>query len=189
MTLALHHLPERTDTPSPWTAEEAVLVVTRAGSVVQVTDAARRMLAGRGLTADARLTGPLLETIGGVWARAGRFPGDPVAPVRAHLPGGIVGRAVVVRGDRGVRHAVITLSRSRAHGAVSTLAATHGLTARETDVVMQVLTGAPTKRIAADLRLSAYTVQDHLKAVFAKIGVGSRAQLVALVLDRLDLTD
>ena len=187
MTLAVHHLPERTD--SPWTAEEAVLVVTPAGSVVRVSDAARRMLARHGLTADARVTGPLRETIDAVWARAGRFPGDPVEPVRTHLPGGIVARAVVVRADRGVRHAVITLSRSRAHGAVATLAATHGLTARETDVVAHVLTGAPTKRIAADLRLSAYTVQDHLKAVFAKIGVGSRAQLVALILDRLDLTD
>jgi hypothetical protein len=39
--------------------------------------------------------------------------------------------------------------------------------------------GLPTNDIGARLHLSAYTVQDHLKAIFAKTGSGSRGDLIA----------
>lgn len=59
------------------------------------------------------------------------------------------------------------------------LVAAYGLSSRERDVCREVLAGHPTAAIAGRLFISANTVQDHLKSVFAKVGVRSRGELVA----------
>jgi len=55
----------------------------------------------------------------------------------------------------------------------------YGLTERETEVVMLLAKGLATKDIAAELCISAHTVNDHIKVVFAKTSVSSRGELVA----------
>ena len=44
-----------------------------------------------------------------------------------------------------------------------------------------VANGLPTDAIATRLHLSPWTVHDHLKAVFEKVGVATRGALVARV--------
>ncbi|WP_157592199.1 helix-turn-helix transcriptional regulator [Solirubrobacter soli] len=53
------------------------------------------------------------------------------------------------------------------------------LTPREVDVTRALSRGLSTNEIAHELHLSRYTIQDHLKAVYEKTGVSSRAELVA----------
>jgi DNA-binding CsgD family transcriptional regulator len=92
------------------------------------------------------------------------------------------GTWVVVRGaPLGAGRTVVTIERAGPPEVVSLITAALGLTPRERDVVEVVLRGLPTKEIAQTLHLSPYTVQDHLKTVFAKAGVTSRRQLVAEV--------
>jgi DNA-binding CsgD family transcriptional regulator len=54
-----------------------------------------------------------------------------------------------------------------------------GLTRREQEITRAVARGLTNAAIATSLRLSVHTVRDHLKAVFIKVDVGSRGELVA----------
>lgn len=65
---------------------------------------------------------------------------------------------------------------------VETRLAGHGLTERERSVTLLVVYGLSTNEIAAQLFISPYTVQDHLKSIFDKTGVRTRRHLVGWVL-------
>ncbi len=57
------------------------------------------------------------------------------------------------------------------------------LSPREQEIVRLVAKGHPNKIIAAVLEISPWTVSTHLRRVFAKLGVSSRAEMVARVFD------
>jgi DNA-binding CsgD family transcriptional regulator len=77
---------------------------------------------------------------------------------------------------------VVTVEPATTHDLVSLLLAAYGATARERDVCVEVLSGSTTADIARHLFISPHTVHDHLKALFGKVGVGSRGELVAKLL-------
>jgi DNA-binding CsgD family transcriptional regulator len=60
----------------------------------------------------------------------------------------------------------------------------YGLTNRERQITQLLLRGLPTADIAQMLFISRHTLSDHMKAIFAKLGVTSRPELTALLLDQ-----
>lgn len=64
---------------------------------------------------------------------------------------------------------------------VDAVAAAHGLTARETQVLMLVAKGRTTQRIQEELGISAGTVNTHLDHLYKKLDVHDRQQLLDLL--------
>jgi DNA-binding CsgD family transcriptional regulator len=111
---------------------------------------------------------------------AGRLNGDARASARFRSRSGAW---VLVRGSMlgegpDARTAVM-LEAARAPELAPLIADSYGLTARERRVTGLVAQGLPTREIAKRLYLSPFTVQDHLKSVFDKVGVRTRGELVA----------
>ncbi|MFD4191243.1 helix-turn-helix transcriptional regulator [Amycolatopsis thermoflava] len=82
----------------------------------------------------------------------------------------------------GTGQLAVVVEPAEARAAAPLVLAAHGLTTREADVATLVLRGLPTRAISDQLHISAHTVQDHLKAVFDKVGVRSRRDLVIRLL-------
>jgi DNA-binding CsgD family transcriptional regulator len=59
----------------------------------------------------------------------------------------------------------------------------HALSARQREVAELLMSGPRTDEIAAHLHISQHTLRDHMKAIFAKVGVQGRAELMAVVSD------
>jgi DNA-binding CsgD family transcriptional regulator len=100
----------------------------------------------------------------------------------ARLPskrgGWISVQASPLRG-RGQEEVVVLLQPVTTHEVTSMLLAAHGLTPAQRRVAALVLQGRSTAEIVATLQISTHTLQEHLRAVFDRFGVGSRRELVA----------
>ena len=95
------------------------------------------------------------------------------------------GRWLVVRGSvlanaPGAQVAVM-IEPARPHELAPLVADAYGLTEREREVTRLVARGLQTNAIAARMHLSSWTVQDHVKSIFEKVGVVTRGELVARV--------
>jgi DNA-binding NarL/FixJ family response regulator len=85
-------------------------------------------------------------------------------------------------GPSGQRRIAVVVEPAEPQASMTIVLAAHGLSPREQDVARFVLRGLSTTAIADALHISAHTVQDHLKAVFDKVGVRARRELVGLIL-------
>ena len=79
------------------------------------------------------------------------------------------------------RHVAVVIEPTKPAELAPIILLAHGLTTREGEVAQLTLQGQTNKRIARELRISEHTVEDHLKAIFAKVGVSTRGELTARI--------
>jgi DNA-binding NarL/FixJ family response regulator len=60
----------------------------------------------------------------------------------------------------------------------------YDLTLRQRQLVHALLDGSDTKGVSERLFLSPHTVNDHVKAIFGKVGVRTRKELIATLVGR-----
>ena len=108
---------------------------------------------------------------------------DEVAAIRVprKTGGWLLMHAAVLEGGDDLGSVVVTLHPATQPQIASLIVEAYGLSKREREVTRLVLAGLSTEEMADNLHLSTYTVQDHLKAIFAKVGVHSRRELVAQI--------
>lgn len=130
-------------------------------------------------------TGPLPNLLYGLAARARTLEESHREPVtrwaRARLPGRsgqwLLLQATRMRRKSGNATAIVVEPVPLPELA-PLIVHSYGLTERERQVTEQALRGLSTKEIATALKVSRFTVTDHLKSVFEKVDARSRGELV-----------
>lgn len=118
------------------------------------------------------LTGERRALIASVVRRADRGPLDPVTIID-----GAALTLVRMHGSDVVYLAMVSAAK------VPELTADHTLTPRQREIAEYAVAGATNVEIAATLRLSPDTVHDHMKAIYQRLGVACRAELVRVLQD------
>lgn len=113
----------------------------------------------------------------------------PQAKVCIRTPDGqfLTIRASRLSGMSTINQLAVWFETARPTDILPLMAESYGLSLREKHILEKVLRGFSTKEIALALNISSYTVQDHLKSIFAKTAVTSRRELIWHVFARFSL--
>jgi DNA-binding CsgD family transcriptional regulator len=164
-----------------------LLLFDRHGSLVSANEEARAWLAElpheQDLPSDLGVGVPMwmLGTVFGALAVA-RGGGDGTARSRVRTRRGtwLVCHASLLCGADDVLTGVaVVVEPATAAELAPIIVQAYDLTDREQQITRLIARGAGTAEIADELFLSAHTVRDYVKAIFAKVGVSSRGELVA----------
>ena len=167
---ALGHMAEPLTTRGP-----VVVILDDKGRILSMSEDAGEVLDDLRISVDDELPGTIM--VAASRARASRSTTRLTTRLR-----GTSGRWVRIHvspmdGDSG--HVSVTIDAAAPGDLVPILLDAYGLTERETDIVLHLCRGIGTKEIAAELMISIHTVRDHLKSIFEKADVSTRAELVA----------
>jgi DNA-binding CsgD family transcriptional regulator len=178
--------PTPLDPPTTYVSEPA-LVITAADHIVALGGAAEHWFDQLGCVPPAigqPLPLPLLAVIRRLEALDRGEPDAPPAALRLRARDAtlVTVDATHLRDAAGTLSAALTIAPAASSERTSLLLVAHGLTPAQLRVAQLVLQGLTTRQIMGRLRISEHTVQDHLKAVFDKVGVRSRRDLVATLM-------
>lgn len=166
-----------THTGAPPMAEPGMIMLDQALEVAASNYAAQHWLAELGAANDG-LPASLHAVAVVALDRLHRAPGPAPPHLRLRSRGGawLHVHATALDGTNG-RTVVIVIEPARRDQLTPIIAHAYGLTPREREVAQLVAQGASTAEIAEMLIIAPYTVKDHLKAVFDKVGVRNRRDL------------
>jgi len=172
-----------TGTPTP--VMPGVIVLDEDNELDSISPAAEHWLSEWGY-GDLKIPPQAIAAVvGAARARADRSHNEIIPAARVRLPHGTwlhVRATHLTRPGRQPRTAIV-LERAAPDQVAPLIARAHQLSQRETQIAVLVRRGLSTSEIAAKLFISEYTVQDHLKSIFEKVGVRSRRQLATEVFD------
>ncbi len=165
--------------------EPGLLLLADDLSMVAITPAAERWLAEVG-AADWPRKGALPNAVYAVVARLQALERghdtqpDLVPRVRLRTATGhwLVLHASRLSGQRAQGHIAVIFESARPAEVAPLIVQAYDLSKRESEILQSVVRGLSTTEIAEAFHISSNTVQDHLKAIFEKVGVRSRRELV-----------
>ena len=165
-------------------AAPGLVVLGPANEVELITPPAQELLEAMrssALTGDGSVPGPLLALAAFTRRHhAAAANGQPDIVAVPTSSGWITLHASLPDG-RSDGQVAIVLERSATPQATALRLEADGVTPREREIATLIAHGRTNPEIAAELVLSPYTVQDHIKSLFEKTGVASRQELVARV--------
>ncbi|WP_331766797.1 helix-turn-helix transcriptional regulator [Embleya sp. NBC_00896] len=172
----------RTDSPAP-----GLILFDESGDAISANDEARHQLAllpeGPSFPMPLGLKLPIWVIGTALQARAiadGRDHGSARVRIRTTEGRWLTCHASCLSGPGGRPGPVALVIEPATPADLAVLVAeAYGLTSRELQITQLTARGMTTAEIAAALFISPHTVRDHLKTIFAKIGVSSRGALVA----------
>jgi DNA-binding NarL/FixJ family response regulator len=108
-----------------------------------------------------------------------------VADVRRALELGVDGVVLVADADEALAAVVVAVCAGQVSAPAGQRQAVRprALTSREKQILTLVVGGLTNSQIASELFLAESTVKSHLSSAFAKLGVSSRSEAVAVILD------
>jgi DNA-binding CsgD family transcriptional regulator len=162
-----------------------VLVLDENNEVESISPEAEHWLSEWGLSNLRTPPAAIAAVVAAARARADGHDGVPVPSARLRLRTGAwlhVRATHLARPDRKPRTAVV-LEHATPEQVAPLIARANQLSARETEIALLVLRGLSNSEIAAELFISPYTVQDHLKSIFEKVSVRSRRELATEIFE------
>lgn len=155
----------------------AVLVYDRRGRLLHATETAQERVADLGGELWGLTAVPVSSVVSAVRA------GKATSRLRSR---GVQGQwytihaAPFTAGDA-VANIAVTIEPSSPPEVLPLVMSGYDLSEREAEIVLHMLRGESTHAIAQALFLSPYTVQDHFKSIFEKVGVSSRRELATRI--------